>query len=161
MSSPIIKVDIKYRDLEVSFEGEVNEVYRQVIKWFNKILPAIDIAEKLILDIDFERLASKLGKYIYISRDGEVVLKPSSDKLSLHNKLLLILAMFKLLEFIGKRSSSATLSELSHLLNTSAKTISSRLSELKSMGYIERIRENKNVKYKISLRGLLYIEDKI
>jgi len=161
MSNPIIKVDIKYRDLEVSLEGEVDEVYRQVIKWFNKILPAIDIAEKLILDIDFERLASKLEKYINISRDGEIVLKPLSDKFSLHNKLLLILAMFKLLEFIGKRPSSVTLSELSHLLNASAKTISSRLSELKSMGYIERIRENKNVKYKISLRGLLYIEDKI
>ena len=162
MTKDSIKVHIKYKGIEASLEGDLETVYKEIIKWFNKILPSLQIAEKLIVDVDFQKLASKLEKYIGLSREGEVILKENSRTLSLHNKILIILSLYRIMEFTGlKKSSSITLSELSNLLNTSSKTVSSRLSELRNMGYIERIKENKSVKYKINIRGLLFIESRL
>lgn len=157
-----IYVKIRYKDMEIELEGSMEEVYQEIRKWFMRYLPSIEIAEKLLLDIDFHKLAKQLSNYVYITNEGDVILRDSSNELSLHNKILIVLSSLRLLEYLGKRPSShITLDDLSKIVVSTTKTISSRLSELRSMGYVERNRENKNVVYKITLRGLLYLQNKL
>jgi len=156
---PDIYVKIRYKDLEAIFEGDLDSVYREVLRWFNKYIPALDIAQKLIIDIDYSKLADLLSRYIFFTREGDIILRDEADKFSQHNKILLVLSGAKLLEFTGKRESSGvSLEELSRILRSSTKSLSSRLSELKNIGYINKDRRNKNVVYSISIKGLIDLE---
>ena len=111
-----IYVKIKYKDIEIELEGSMEEVYREIRKWFMRYLPSIEIAEKLLLDIDFHKLAKQLSNYVYITNEGDVILRDSSSVLSLHNKILIVLSSLRLLEYLGKRSSShITLDDLSKI----------------------------------------------
>jgi len=156
---PDIYVKIRYKDVEATFEGDIDSVYKEILRWFNKYIPALDIAQKLIIDIDYSKLADLLSRYIFFTREGDIILRDEADKFSQHNKILLVLSSAKLLEFTGKRESSGvSLEELSRILRSSTKSLSSRLSELKNIGYVNKDRRNKNVVYSISIKGLIDLE---
>ena len=157
-----IYVKIKYKDIEAEFSGKPDEIYEAITRWIINFIPSLDIAGKLVYDIDFKKLADMLSNYVSITRNGDVILKESTSNLSLHNKILLVLSTLRLLEFLGKREKpSIPLDDLSKIITSTPKTTSSRLSELRNLGYVERERENRSVVYKITIKGLLYIQNRL
>jgi DNA-binding transcriptional ArsR family regulator len=155
-------VKIRYKDIEAEFKGTPDEIYQAITRWIVNFIPSLDIASKLMYDIDFGKLAETLSNYVFITKDGDVILKDSANTLSLHNKILLVLSTLRLLEFLGKREkSSIPLDELSKIIASTPKTSSSRLSELRNLGYVERERENRSVFYKITIKGLLYLQNRL
>ena len=157
-----IYVKIKYKDIEAEFRGAPDEIYKAITRWVIDFIPSLDIAGRLMYDVDFRKLANMLSNYVFITKEGGIILKESTNNLSLHNKILLVLSTLRLLEFLGKREkASISLDELSKIISSTPKTSSSRLSELRNLGYIERERENRSVSYKITIKGLLYIQSRL
>jgi DNA-binding transcriptional ArsR family regulator len=154
-----VRVNISYGDLEYSVEGEVEDVIRSVITWLEKVVPAFDVASKLVIDIDYVKLSDVISRFLMISKDGDIIFKDlGSKKLSLSNKVLLSLSAAKLLHVWGKRNVDGFyLYELSKNIGASSKTISSRLSELYASGYVEKSRVEDGVLYYITIKGILKV----
>ncbi len=157
-----LEVRIKYEGLEVEFRGSPKEVSKKVFEWLNRNIPGFDVAVKLFQDPDYLELSEVISEYIKTTNDGSIYLMEKASSLSMHLKILVTLSLMKILYDAGHRESDAsTLDELSKILSSSQKSVSSRLSELRSQGYIEKMRENKHTKYRITVRGLLYVMNKL
>ncbi len=157
-----LEIRIKYEDLEVEFRGSPKEVSKKVFEWLNRNIPGFDVAVKLFQDPDYLELSEVISEYIKTTNDGDIYLMEKASSLSMHLKILVTLSLMKVLYDAGHRESDAsTLDELSKILSSSQKSVSSRLSELRSQGYIEKMRENKHTKYRITVRGLLYVMNKL
>lgn len=157
-----LEVKIRYADLEVEFKGDPKDVSRKVFEWLNRNIPGFDVAVRLFQDPDYLELSETISEYIKSTNSGDIYLLGKASSLSMHLKILVTLSLMKILYDAGHRDSDAsTLDELSKILSSSQKSVSSRLSELRSQGYIEKMRENKHTKYRITVRGLLYIMNKL
>ena len=157
-----LEVKIRYADLEVEFKGDPKDVSRKVFEWLNRNIPGFDVAVRLFQDPDYLELSETISDYIKSTNSGDIYLLGKASSLSMHLKILVTLSLMKILYDAGHRDSDAsTLDELSKILSSSQKSVSSRLSELRSQGYIEKMRENKHTKYRITVRGLLYIMNKL
>jgi len=157
-----LEVKIRYADLEVEFKGDPKDVSRKVFEWLNRNIPGFDVAVQLFQDPDYLELSETISEYIKSTNSGDIYLLGKASSLSMHLKILVTLSLMKILYDAGHRDSDAsTLDELSKILSSSQKSVSSRLSELRSQGYIEKMRENKHTKYRITVRGLLYIMNKL
>ena len=154
-----VVVKVSYKDMEYVVEGDPEDVIRNIIKWLEGVIPTLDIAERLTVDVDYVKLSDILSKYKMVSRDGDIIYREDVPrKLSLSNKILLTLGTTKLLYNLGKRSIEGIyLHELSKNIGASSKTVSSRLSELYSSGYVDKDRTDEGILYKITIKGLLRI----
>ncbi len=156
-----LKVHLKYGDLEADFEGDPLEVKEQVMLWLDKVVPGMRLASTLFIEPDYKALSEKLSRVAKATMDGEIVLLEEADGLSMQLKILSALGLSKVLHVSGlRREESMTLDQLSSIVVSTPKSVSSRLSELRSMGLVEKV-GGKPVRYKISLRGLLYLLEKL
>ena len=148
---------MKYENLSYEIEGEPEYVMRNVLDWIYNILPEINLAKKLLFRVDYQKLADILSKYAFVSSEGEIIIKEDIDqKLSLSNKILIALGLANLLYHIGKCNVNGFLIQtLSKYLSSTNKTVSSRLSELYSSGYVDKEKTNEGILYKITLKGIL------
>jgi DNA-binding transcriptional ArsR family regulator len=154
-----IKVRVVFEDLEYNAEGDPDSVLRSVLKWVYEVIPGVDLARKLMIDIDYVKLSEVLSRYVSITSDGSIIFKEDVPKrLSLSNKILLALGVSKLIYQLGKKDLDGIyLGELAKCVISSSKTVSSRLSELFSSGYVEKDRLEGGVLYRITVKGLLKI----
>ncbi len=152
-----IKVTVVFKDLEYIAEGDPESVLRSVLQWVYKVVPGVDLARKLTVDIDYMRLSEVLSRYVLASPDGEIIFKEDlPQRLSLSNKILLALGLSKLLFQLGKSETDGIyLHDLAKYVVSSTKTVSSRLSELFSTGYVEKDKMDEGVLYRITIKGLL------
>ncbi len=158
IDTEMIKVNVRYKDIEFSAEGAPEHVMKSLLEWIRKYLPEIDVASKLRVDIDYIKLSEIIGKYAGYTDNGEIILKEEASKLSMSLRILIILAMANILYKLGLRASpELTIHEISYNIPTTLKTISSRLSELKSEGLIKKRKTDKGVVYWISIKGILKI----
>ena len=157
-----LEIKIKYGDLEAVFKGPPSTVAKEVLKWVNEHIPGFIIASKLFHEPDYVELSDIISGYVKTTSEGRIYLTESARKFSMHIKILLVLSLIKILNYTGYREDDlATLEELASILISTQKSVSSRLSELKSYGYIEKLKEGKQTKYRITIRGLLYLVNKL
>jgi|Deesub1362A_J573_1020465.scaffolds.fasta_scaffold00001_485 DNA-binding transcriptional ArsR family regulator len=154
---PKIKVTVVLDGMEYTVEGDPESVLRNVLQWVYKIMPEVDLARRLMVDIDYMRLSDVLSKYVMTSEEGDIIFKEDiPQRLSLSNKILIALGLSKLLYQLGKRDEDGIyLHELAKYVVSSTKTVSSRLSELYSTGYVEKNKMEDGVLYRITIKGLL------
>jgi len=157
-----LEIIIKYKDMEISLRGSPEEVTKEALKWINKNVPGFIIASKLFYEPDYIELTEVISKYIKSTSNGDLYFLDTARRFSMHIKILLILSLIRILNYTGYRDTDqATLEELSKILVSTQKSVSSRLSELKSYGYIDKLKEGKQTRYKITVRGLLYLINKL
>lgn len=157
-----LEVRIRYKDIEAEFRGDPKYVSRKVFEWLSRNIPGFDVAVSLFQDPDYLELSEVISQYIKTTSSGEIYLLKKASPLSMHLKILVTLSLIKILHAAGHRNSDALkLNELSEILSSPQKSVSSRLSELRNKGYIEKMRENKHTKYRITIRGLLYTMNKL
>ena len=61
MSTPSasITIQIKYGNIEKTFTGDPEQVWLAVNKFFSEFLPSFEIAQKLTLNVDLQKLAKE------------------------------------------------------------------------------------------------------
>jgi len=131
-----IEVILKHSGVENRIIGSPETVLRELLTYFSKIYPSIELVSKLVLSVDAAEFLQSCTGVLAVSPEGLVVLK---DLRELKDKELMMihLAGSRLQHQMGKKESD-TLS-LDEITKTTGGTVAGRLSELCNEQLVERV----------------------
>ena len=154
-----ITVQVKYRDVEKSFSaGSVEEAWLLLNKFFSQFVPSFEIATKLRLNVDLEKLAKDLEGVAAFSAEGSSLLV-AKGKLTDNEALILWL----LASYVGHKLGLLEREELSKeelqmKVGKSGKITSTRLGELVKSDLVARTSDDK---FKITTFGVVQTQKEI
>jgi hypothetical protein len=153
-----VTVHIKYKDVEQTFAGNVNEVWTGVNRFFNEMIPALDIVGKVLITVDLEKLIKDCDGIIAVSPEGPTILVnkkvlTDSETLTLH--LLAAYIGYKLGLF---HNDALAKEELQASLGKSSKITSTRLGELCREGLAIKMEEGR---YRVTTFGIRRLQKEI
>jgi len=156
LSKETITVHIKYQDVEQTFTGNVNDVWISINRFFSEMIPALEVARKVVLTVDLEKLIDDCKNIVAVAPEGPSLLV-SKQKLTDSETL----ALHLLAAYIGNKLgllNRDTLSkeELQARLGKSAKITSTRLGELCREGLATK---NEEDNYKITTIGIKSLQE--
>ena len=139
----IISVQIKHKGVEENFSGTVEEIWLLLSKFFNELLPSFEIATKLWLSVDMQKLAKEIEGIIAFSKEGANLLVPK-NKLTDNEALILWLLANHVGYKLGLLESDAlSKDELQAKLGKSGKITSTRLGELVKNDFAKKTDDDK------------------
>ena len=138
-----VHVQIKYKDVEKTFEGNVEDAWLLLSEFFGEFIPSFDVAHKLWLSVDMEALARDCEGLVAFAPEGANILVPK-NKLTDNETL----ALWLLASYLGQKLNlldSAALSkeELQAKLGKSGKITSTRLGELVKTDWVAKTADEK------------------
>jgi len=153
-----ITVHVKYGEIEKTFMGNVNDVWVSVNKFFGEVVPAFDVARKVMLTVDLAKLIDDVKDVIAIAPEGPEVLVPK-EKLTDSDALQLYLLGAYIAYRMGKRSTDTmTKEELQAKLGKTSKITSTRLGELVKEGSMVKTEDGN---YRITTVGIKKLQDEL
>jgi len=152
-----IVVHVKYGEHEQTFRGPVEEVWKAVNKFFSDIIPIFRLIRKATVTLDLTDLVEEFKDLVCVC-NGDVI--PLLDREELSDRDTIMLCLIG--AYIGYRLGSLpkeTLSsgELKEKLRKTAKITSTRLSELRREGWVER---TEGGEYRVTPLGLMRFREK-
>jgi len=146
-----ITVHVKYRDVEQTFVGNVDDVWVSVNRFFSQVIPSFDVARKVTLTVDLQNLIQDVEGVIAIAPEGPELLI-SKQKLTDSETIQLCLLAAHIGYRLGHLSrDSFSKEELQSRLGKSSKITSTRLGELCREGMATKTEEGY---YKITTIGI-------
>jgi hypothetical protein len=153
-----IKVQLKYKDIEKQFCAEPQEAWLMINQFFKDVIPSFNIAQKLWLSVDQQKLAIDLQGIVAFSNDGSSLMAPK-NKLSDNEALLIWLTAQYLGHRIGVVSGDVlSKDELQMKLGKSSKIICTRLGELAKNGLVQKTIDDG---FKITTFGLVQTQKEV
>jgi hypothetical protein len=137
--SGTIEVTVRHNAAETKVIGTPENVVRELVIFFSKAYPSLELASRLVLSVDSAEFLQSCAGVIAYSPEGLVILK---DTATLKDRELMMLhvAGARMFYLLGKRDSdSISLEELAKITGRVTGTIAGRLSELVREQLIERI----------------------
>ncbi len=137
--SGTLEVTVKHQGIENKIIGTPDGVIREILAYFSKVYPSLELTSKLVLNVDSAEFLQGISGTLASSQEGLVILK---DVSGLRDKelLMLHLAGAKLLNFLGKKDNDTiTLDEITKATGRSTGTVAGRLSELCNEQLVERV----------------------
>ena len=158
MGEEKITVHVKYRDVEQTFFGNVDDVWVSVNRFFSQMIPSFDVARKVMLTVDLQKLIKDVEGVIAVAPEGPEILI-SKQKLTDSETIQLYLLAAHVGYRLGHLSSdSFSKEELQTRLGKSSKITSTRLGELCREGMATR---NEEGNYKITTIGIKRLQEGI
>jgi hypothetical protein len=150
-----VTVHVKYGDVEQTFTGSVDDVWVSVNRFFGEFVPSFEVARKLVLSVDLEKLAEECEGIIAFAEEG-VNLLVSKDRLTDNETLLLWL----LAGYVGFRlglvdGDGVSREELQFRLGKSGKITSTRLGELVKNDMLVKTEDDR---YRITTFGVVQMQ---
>ena len=153
-----ITIQIKYKEVEHQFSAEPQEAWLLLNKFFKDMIPSFEIAQRLWLNIDLEKLANDLKGIVAFSDNGPNLLAPK-NKLTDNEVLLVWLVAYFLGHKLGLvQSDSVSKDELELKLGKSGKITSTRLGEVVKNDFAVKIADEK---FRITTFGVLQLQKEI
>ncbi len=154
-----IVIQIKYREVEQTLSaGSLEDAWLLLEKFFHATVPSFEIAEKLQLGVDLQKLAKHVEGVIAFSPEGSNLLLPKG-KLTDNETLILWLLATYVGQKLGKlESDSLSKEELQTKLGKSGKITSTRLGELVKNDLVIRTNEEK---FRITTFGVAQVQKDI
>ena len=153
-----VAVQIKCKDVEKTFSGTMEEAWLSLNKFFSEFLPSFEIANKLWLSIDLQKLADDCEGLIAFSLEGASLLVPKG-KLTDNEALSLWLLASYLGCKLGRLESDAlSKEELQAKLGKSGKITSTRLGELVKNDTVMKTADDK---FRITTFGVVQLQKEI
>jgi hypothetical protein len=151
-------IQVRYKDVEKTFVGNPEEVWLLVNKFFSEFLPSFEIARKLVLNVDLQRLVKDCEGLIAFSKEGANLLV-SKDKLTDNETLALwLLAYYVGHQLVMVRSDAVSKEELQAKLGKSGKITSTRLGELVKSDMVMKTADEK---FRIATFGIVQMQKDI
>jgi hypothetical protein len=154
-TNEIITIQVKYKNVEKTFSGNVEEVWFSMNRFFGKFISSFEIANKLVLSIDLQQLAEECVGLVAFSEEGYNLLVPRSKTTDNETLILVLLANYLGFKLGRTNSDRVPKDELQMRLGKSAKITSTRLGELVKNGVVARTDDDK---YRITTFGLTQIQ---
>lgn len=150
-----VTIQIRYKDVEKTFSGSLEEVWLCINKFFSEFIPTFEISKKLVLTVDLQNLIKACEDIIAFAEEGPHLLV-SRNKLTDNETLALQL----LASYIGYKlgiveSDAVSKEELQAKLGKSSKIASTRLGELVKREIAAKTNDGK---YKISTFGVVQMQ---
>jgi len=156
LSEEKITVHIKYRDVEQTFIGNVNNVWVSVNKFFSQMIPSFDVAHKVLLTADLQKIIEDFKDVIALAPEGPELLI-SKRRLTDSEIIQLYLLAAYMGHKLGQLSKdSMSKEELQTRLGKSSKITSTRLGELCREGMAIKTEEGS---YKITTIGINRLQE--
>jgi hypothetical protein len=134
-----IEVVLKHSGVENRIIGSPETVVRELLSYFSKVYPSIELVSKLILSVDSVEFLQSCSGVLAISPEGLVVLKDLKD-LKDKELMMIHLAGSRLQHQMGKKESDTlSLDEITKTTGRSTGTVAGRLSELCNEQLVERV----------------------
>ncbi len=148
-----ISIHVKYKEIEKDFSANnAEDAWLLLDKFFHEIIPSLEMAEKLWLNVDLAKLAKDLGGVVAFSPEGTALLLPKG-KLTDNETLIMWLLSAYVGQKLGKlENGSLSKNELQTKLGKSGKITSTRLGELVKSGLVKRMDEDN---FKITTFGIV------
>jgi hypothetical protein len=154
-----LEVVVKYKGIETKFTGKPDQVIRTMLNYVRQVLPGYEIVSGLTLTVDLENLLKEIKGLIAFTPEG-IVVTVSKDKLGGERDIIL-LHLVK--SYVGYKTGriekdSLTMAEILVLTGGKSGTVGARLSELTSLGWVERVGR---AEYRITTFGTKAFLDEI
>src|SRR6266516_3373223 len=149
-----IEVTVRHSGIENLIIGSPESVLRELVSYFSKTYPSLELISKLVLSVDSAEFLQSCTGILATSPEGLVVLK---DLGGLKDKelLLLHLAGSRLQYQLGKRDADTlSLDEITKTTGRSTGTVAGRLSELCNEQLVERVGKGS---YRLTTMGIRVI----
>lgn len=150
-----ITVQVKYRDVEETFSGRVNDVWVGVNRFFSEFIPTFEISKKMILTVDLEKLVKACEDIIAFAEEGPHLLVSRSKLTDNETLVLLLLARYIGCKLGLVESDVVSKEDLQARLGKSSKIVSTRLGELVKREIAGKTNDGK---YKISTFGVVQLQ---
>jgi hypothetical protein len=150
-----VKVQVKYKDVEESFSGNLEEVWLSIRKFFLEFIPSFDIANRLTLKIDLQKLSKDCEGLIAFSQEGPAILVPRTRLTDSEYLSLRLLASYVGYQLGILKSDTVSREELQAKLGKDAKIASTRLGELIKNGTAARTLDEE---YRLTAFGITQIQ---
>lgn len=140
---PNVNVTISIGDIRVQFNGSADSVITSVISFLTKQIPTLELANRISLNYTIAELIQSYSDIIKITPEGPRII-PILDvvelrKLSDKQIVALQLVASRISKGLGKTEDERLrISDLQSATGLKSKSISSRLSELVKVGYVQR-----------------------
>lgn len=160
-----VNVTISIGDIRVQFNGSADSVISSVISFLTKQIPALDLANRISLNYTISELIQSYSDIIKVTPEGPriiplldgVELRKFSDK----QIVALQLVASRIAKGLGKiEDDRLRMSDLQSATGLKSKSISSRLSELVKVGYVQRdvVRDGSELPaYRITTAGISWL----
>ena len=153
-----VEVLVRYRDMEVKFNGTPDEVTRAFLQFMEKMLPSLELVSTLVLTVDLEKLLHELQGIIAVTDEG-IILTIARESIGEREAILLHLVKasvgFQLSKLEGD---SLSIADILTLTGGKPSTTAARLSELVDLGWVERVGRGE---YRITTFGVRSFEESV
>ena len=153
-----ITVQIKYKGVEKTFSGKPQEVWLFTSKFFDQFLPSFEIANRLVLNVDLQRLVKECEGIIGFAAEGSYLLVPRNRLTDNEALSLLLLAGYVACQLGKAETDGVSKEELQAKLGKDAKIVSTRLGELVKG---EIVAKTADEKYRITTFGIVQMQKEI
>jgi hypothetical protein len=138
-----VNVIISIGDIRVQFNGSADSVMTSVISFLTKQIPTLELANKISLNYTVAELIQSYSDIIKITPEGPRIISILDGvevrKLSDKQTVALQLVASRIAKGLGKtEDDKLSMSDLQSATGLKSKSISSRLSELVKIGYVQR-----------------------
>ncbi len=153
-----VMVHVKYGDVEQTFTGNVDDVWVSVNKFFGEMIPALEVASKVVLTVDFQSLIEDCKDIIAVAPEGAVLLVSKAKLTDSETLCLHLLATYVGYKLGLLDSDAVSKEELRVRLGKSGKITSTRLGELCREGWATKTGDDS---YKITTIGIKNLQREV
>lgn len=138
-----VNVVISIGDIRVQFNGSADSVMTSVISFLTKQIPTLELANRISLNYTIAELIHSYSDIIKITPEGPRIISILDGvevrKLPDKQTVALQLVASRIAKGLGKtEDDKLSMSDLQSMTGLKSKSISSRLSELVKLGYVQR-----------------------
>ena len=153
-----VVVRVRFGEVEQVFEGDVESVWLGLNRFFEEFVPSFEVAKRLVLSVDLQKLANDCEGLVGFSAEGINVLVPRG-KLTDNEVLgLLLLAGYVGFRLGRLQSDRVSRDELAVRLGKDSKIVSTRLGELVKSEVVAKTADDK---YKMTTFGVVQMQEEI
>jgi hypothetical protein len=150
-----VTVQVRYHGVEETFSGSVESVWLSLSRFFNQFLPSFDVAQRLTLNVDLQKLTKECESVIAFAKEGPYLLVQRSELTDTETLSLLLLAGYVGHQLGRVEKDAVSKEELQARLGKNAKITSTRLGELVKN---EIVAKTSDEKYRITTFGLMEMQ---
>jgi len=153
-----LTVEVKYKGVEKKFSGNIESVWSSLSRFFNEFLPSFEVAQRLMLSVDLQKLAKDSEGIIAFAKEGPCLLVPRNKLTDNETLSLLLLAAYLAHQLGNAETDAVSKEELQARLGKDTKIASTRLGELVKNQTAAKTPEEK---YRITTFGLMQMQNDI
>ena len=151
----MLKAHLELGELKIDLEGTVDEVFRGVVSFLDKVYPSLELLSRVTFTVDTAKLLQDLSGIVQIGPEGPILVAerelPADESIELC--LLGQLIGFRL----GKLDKdSLSVEDLSRAVGKARKTVANQIAGIVREGIVDRVAKGE---YRITTQGIRHVSD--